>query len=104
MARPRVTLVSSLGAVNLSSANEDGEYWPPIGILTLAALIRHEADIRIVDLDHLWRLSRHERATFETAAVDAACAGFPDSPPDILGFSTISGSYPLTIRLADRCS
>jgi len=68
--------------------------------LTLAAALRDGWPVELVDLDHIWRQSTGCFNTFRELATDRIAA----SAPDILGFSSISGSYPATIRLAESCS
>jgi radical SAM superfamily enzyme YgiQ (UPF0313 family) len=96
----RVTLVSSLGVSRLTSPDIPDSYEPPLGVLTLAAQLRELFPVGFVDLDHLWRLHGSDPAQFQRIAVEQIVA----TRPDVLGFSSISGSYPLTIRLAERCS
>lgn len=101
MSAPRVTLVSALGAYSRGPSSEEvAVYAPPLGILTLAARIRDSYPVRAVDLDEIWRSSGFRRSVFQPASLDAICA----TKPDVIGFSTVSGCYPLTIRLAEECS
>lgn len=96
----RVTLVSGLGISRVSSANVLEPYRCPLGVLTLAAQLRPAFPVRLVDLDDLWRQHDSDRAEFQRVAIEEICA----TRPDVLGFSSISGSYTLTIRLAERCA
>lgn len=100
MTSPRITLISGLGAFTATSPNDDVEYAPPLGVLTLAALLRDSYPVQVVDLDDFWRRAGYLRPQFHRSVVEAICA----TGPDIIGFSSISGSYPLTIRLAEECS
>jgi radical SAM superfamily enzyme YgiQ (UPF0313 family) len=101
MNAPRVTLVSALGGYSRGpSPDEVAVYAPPLGILTLAARIRNSYPVQAIDLDELWRSSVFRRSVFQAASLDAICA----TKPDLIGFSTVSGCYPLTIRLAEECS
>ncbi|WP_321473683.1 B12-binding domain-containing radical SAM protein [uncultured Paludibaculum sp.] len=96
MSLSRITLVSAL-SVYRAGGNE--EYAPPLGILTLAGLLRDKFCVEIVDLDRLWWRPDSSEA-FEQRAIAAIRA----TRPEILGFSSISGSYPLTMRLMGKCA
>lgn len=100
MTGPRVTLVSGLGVSRLKSPNEPQDYEPPLGVLSLAAHLRDSFPVSIVDLDYLWRRAACDHPVFQRSVVEEVFA----THPDVLGFSSISGSYPLTIRLAERCA
>jgi radical SAM superfamily enzyme YgiQ (UPF0313 family) len=76
---------------------------PPLGVLTLAAILRKEwATPAVVDLNRLY----YEYLGAAGASSDddfCAYAASRISPGfDVIGLSTICSSYPLTIRLAER--
>jgi radical SAM superfamily enzyme YgiQ (UPF0313 family) len=96
----RLTLVSALSALDSALAGGNGNLAPPLGVLTLAAILRPHFDIRLLDLDYLWWKCDSGRDAFQ----ERARAAIVETEPDFLGFSTISGSYPATIRLAEACS
>ena len=100
MSSRRLTLVSALSALDNALAGGDGNFSPPLGVLTLASILRDSFEVSLVDLDHLWWHSDSGRERFQERAHRAIIA----SRPDFLGFSTISGSYPATIRLAEASS
>ena len=101
-ALPRLTLVSALSALDDALAGGSGQFAPPIGILTLASILKSHFDVTLIDVDSLWWASKSSAGGngFQDRAQRAIVA----SQPDFLGFSTISGSYPATIRLAEYCS
>jgi radical SAM superfamily enzyme YgiQ (UPF0313 family) len=76
---------------------------PPLGILTLAAILRMEwptpAVINLNQLFYEYLLDSDARSADDFCAYAAARI-----PPgfDVIGLSTICSSYPLTIRLAER--
>ena len=75
---------------------------PPLGILTLAAILRQEWPVPIVlDLNRIYYdyLTEPGRSShdFCSYAVSRVPAGF-----DLIGLSTICSSYPLTIRIAEQ--
>ena len=96
MPRLRLTLVSPFHAYDAQSPAGIGATAPPLGVLTLAAVLREAFDVSLVDLDHVWRGSGGCTETFRETVVQAIVC----SAPQVLGFSSISGSYPTTIRLA----
>ena len=88
--------VADTGAVRLISEQA------PIGILTLAAILRqHGITVEVVDLNrtyyrYLRSAAYRRRADFcSFVARDFASRSF-----DVWGFSTICSTYPLTIRIA----
>ncbi len=76
---------------------------PPLGILTLAAILRQQFEQpAVLELNRLYYdylADGGPRSGRDFCAYAAACV-----PPgfDVIGFSTICSSYPLTIRLAER--
>jgi len=76
--------------------------YAPIGILTLAAVLeRFDTPLEIVDLNRLHRdyLASNDRDRVEFC--EYAARAFIQMDCDIFGFSTICGSYPLTLRIAE---
>jgi radical SAM superfamily enzyme YgiQ (UPF0313 family) len=75
---------------------------PPLGILTLAAILREQFEQpAVLDLNRIYYDYLAEggsRSGRDFCAYAAACvpSGF-----DVIGFSTICSSYPLTIRMAE---
>ena len=76
---------------------------PPLGVLTLAAILREEwATPTVVDLNRLYYEylgdpGARSEGDFCAYAASRISMGF-----DVIGLSTICSSYPLTIRLAER--
>jgi len=73
----------------------------PVGILSLAAVLERAGTTpRLIDLNHLY---------YSYLRSDQASSGFCDfvlpelgvASADVIGFSTICSSYPLTIRMAE---
>src|SRR5580658_5162284 len=99
MNAPRITLVSALSVRRRCGDGELPEYAPPLGILTLAALVRHKYPVEVLDLDELWWRSPDEK-TFSEAAYSVIW----NSKPDIVGFSSVCGTFPRTIEMMRRCA
>ena len=109
--RPRCC-VCLISAATVTDFGEDAESeriresaeYPPLGVLTLAAILREKSFApAVLDLNRLfYRVS----GRFPTArAEDDFCAYAAGRIPagfDVIGLSTICSSYPLTIRLAER--
>jgi len=75
----------------------------PLGILTLAAILREEAATpTVLDLNRLY----YEYLGDDASRSEGDFCGYAAArvPPgfDVIGLSTICSSYPLTIRLAER--
>jgi radical SAM superfamily enzyme YgiQ (UPF0313 family) len=78
---------------------------PPLGILSLAAVLEREGFLpQIVDLNRLYydcirsedcRNETIEFATYAARHIESLCC-------DVYGFSTICSSYPLTLRIAEQ--
>ncbi len=90
----RVTLVTA-PTPHKRAVLEDVE--PALGILTLAAVLRPDFDVHVVELNALWNQvdgcpERFHRLAFETIAASDA---------QVYGFSSICASYPATVRLAN---
>ncbi|MBV8865030.1 MAG: hypothetical protein JO210_06465, partial [Acidobacteriaceae bacterium] len=72
---------------------------PPLGVLTLAAILREEwttpavVDLNRLYFEYLGEASAHSKADFCTYAAAQIPPGF-----DVIGLSTICSSYPLTLR------
>jgi radical SAM superfamily enzyme YgiQ (UPF0313 family) len=79
---------------------------PPLGILTLAALLEEMGiDLQIFDVNRLFgEMAEAEGIEPRTTFFDAVSTEIADIEADIFGFGTITGSYPLTIRLAAAAS
>jgi radical SAM superfamily enzyme YgiQ (UPF0313 family) len=97
MSRPRIALVTALTAVDSRLPSRATEREPPVGVLTLASLVRHEYPTEVVDLDNIWTLADGDAERFIGSSIRAIC----EKDPQIVGFSSICGSYPTTLRLAD---
>src|SRR5690349_19980087 len=91
MSLVRIALVTSL------TPNALGPVSPSLGILTLASILRPRYHIEIVYLNVIWRESGCS-SSFHGAAAEAIVG----TGADVVGFSSISGSYPATIRLAQQ--
>jgi radical SAM superfamily enzyme YgiQ (UPF0313 family) len=76
---------------------------PPLGVLTLAAILRNESvtptvlDLNRVFYEYLGDCHARSEKDFCAFAASHIAPGF-----DIIGLSTVCSSYPLTIRLAER--
>jgi radical SAM superfamily enzyme YgiQ (UPF0313 family) len=75
---------------------------PPTGILTLAALLEGKGiHVDVFDVNRLFRdIDESVDAESRAGFFDRASAEIAAIEADVFGFGTISGSYPLTIRLA----
>jgi radical SAM superfamily enzyme YgiQ (UPF0313 family) len=100
-----------IGAPTVTEFGEDaktqrireGALHPPLGVLTLAAILRNESlTPAILDLNQLYYEylgdsgARADRDFCTYAASRVPCEA------NVIGLSTICSSYPLTIRLAER--
>jgi radical SAM superfamily enzyme YgiQ (UPF0313 family) len=104
----RVCLIS---AATVTDFGEDADSeriretagYPPLGVLTLAAILREKSFTpAVVDLN---RLFYEYLGDGNARAEDDFCAYAAGRIPagfDVIGLSTICSSYPLTIRLAER--
>ena len=76
---------------------------PPLGILTLAAILRQEwptptvVDLNRLYYEYLGEVEVRSLTDFCTFAASRIPTGF-----DVIGLSTVCSSYPLTLRLADK--
>jgi radical SAM superfamily enzyme YgiQ (UPF0313 family) len=100
-----------IGAATVTDFGEDADApriresaeHPPLGILTLAAILREQWPTpTVVDLNRLYYeylsdTCAHAENDFCAYAASRISHGF-----DVIGLSTICSSYPLTIRLAER--
>jgi radical SAM superfamily enzyme YgiQ (UPF0313 family) len=75
---------------------------PPLGILSLAAILEDLGiEIQVFDVNRLFgEMVETEHEEPRTTFLDIASAEIAGIEADIFGFGTITGSYPLTIRLA----
>jgi len=94
MYSPRVTLVTAL------TPESFGRVEPPSGILTLAALLRPIYEVRIIELNLIWNETCRSSERFLKMATDAIA----ETGSEIVGFSSICGTYPTTVRLASHVS
>jgi radical SAM superfamily enzyme YgiQ (UPF0313 family) len=90
MPGPRITLVTALTPLTTGSLE------PGTGVLTLASILRGQYDTRVVELNLIWNQVHRSSEHFHPRAVEFIAA----TNPDIVGFSSISGTYPATIRVA----
>ena len=96
MSAARVALVSALSSVDSRDKAQVVYIEPPVGVLTVASVIRGRFPTSFVDLDYLWLTNERCGRRLHVAAVETIVA----TKPDVVGFSSVSGSYPATIRLA----
>lgn len=81
---------------------ESAEY-PPLGVLTLAAILREKwANPAVLDLNRLYYEYLGDGGARNGDDFCAYAAGRIPAGFDVIGLSTICSSYPLTIRLAER--
>ena len=93
-----VCLASALTRLNGSKQNYTGDLEDaPLGPLTLAAILQSRGvDVSFFDLD--CEFARREAGSFAVFADDIV-ASLASTPADVFGFSTLCGSYPITLRL-----
>ncbi len=94
----KVSLVSAstFEGVNLAAPDEPLDEDPPLGVLSLAAVLRDRGDTPVVcDLTEFVRSSTEPDRLCASAA-EWVCA----ADADVFGFGTICSSYPFTLRLA----
>jgi len=72
----------------------------PLGVLSLAAVAKGIADI---SLHHFISKDIIDKYTSSEALFKSFAYELVEDTPDILGFSTICSTYPITIRLAEFC-
>ncbi len=74
----------------------------PMGILTLAALLEQKGtELKIFDVNELFcEIEGLEGAEADGFLFARAADGIKNLEADIFGFGTLTGSYPLTVRLA----
>jgi radical SAM superfamily enzyme YgiQ (UPF0313 family) len=95
--------VTDFGEFADSPRIREGGELPPLGILTLAAILREQSaapavlDLNRLYYEYLGEAGARSENDFCAYAVSKIPSGF-----DIIGLSTICSSYPLTIRLARR--
>ncbi len=97
MIKQRLSLVTAMGAVNGRGQSRVADIEPSVGILTLASLVRQQIPTQVFDLDCLWKQAGGCSSRFYSSAVQAIA----DSDAGVVGLSSISGSYPATLRLAE---
>src|SRR4051812_3518804 len=99
MTPARITLIGTLSSYDAALPGCVTDSAPPLGLLTLAAILRPAYSITLIDLDVVWRKSAGSMDEFHERVETAVIA----SSPEVLGFSTASGSYPKTLRLVESC-
>jgi len=78
-----------------------GADYPPLGILSLAAVLDERAiPYRFFDLNRLFYEGWHENGVCAGGFFPLAVRGLQGLQADVYGFGTISTTYPLTVRLA----
>ena len=100
--------ITDFGSSDLTLGSEQIEISAPLGILSLASIVRErckDIDIYIVNLNKLYldyiKIDRDKtRSNYVTYVVDHLKS--LSSSFDVLGFSTICSSYPLTLRIATK--
>jgi radical SAM superfamily enzyme YgiQ (UPF0313 family) len=81
----------------------EGALHPPLGILTLASILRNESLApAILDLNRLYYDYLDDSGKRADSDFCAYAASRVPSKAGVIGLSTICSSYPLTIRLAER--
>jgi len=100
---PTVTEFEDLAVVESEAVQIIAEH-APLGILSLAAVLEQQgADVRIVDLNRwYYEYLRTPGGRPAETFCDFAAARLAPDAAEIMGFSTICSSYPLTLRLADQ--
>ena len=75
----------------------------PLGVLTLAAIVRQAGvDVDVVDLDALYyEYLRTADVREPDGFVRLAAGHLRGLTPDVLGFATLCSSYPVTLRIAE---
>jgi radical SAM superfamily enzyme YgiQ (UPF0313 family) len=75
---------------------------PPLGILNLAALLEERGiGSKIFEANHIFcKVAGDKNAETNGAFFTRAVAELQNLEADVFGFGTITGSYPLTVRLA----
>jgi len=96
MSETRVALVTALTAVDKRLPSGATEREPAVGVLTLASLIRDKYPTEVIDLDYIWTLCGGDTERFLCSSIRTIC----EKDPQVVGFSSICGSYPTTLRLA----
>jgi radical SAM superfamily enzyme YgiQ (UPF0313 family) len=96
--RPAVALIGALTA-DWPAPSASARLEPPLGILQLAAILQARGiPSELVDLNALWARSGNSSRRL----VENTVSRLRESPPPILGLSTVCSTYPLTLRLARR--
>jgi radical SAM superfamily enzyme YgiQ (UPF0313 family) len=91
MAVPRVVLVTPLTPLTTRAIE------PNIGVLTLAAILRPRWETAVVEVNAIWNEVDRRPDEFREAVFRAVAA----TGSDVVGFSSICGTYPTTVRLAE---
>ena len=81
----------------------EGALHPPLGVLTLAAIVRNQSlTPAILDLNQLYYEYLNDSGARASSDFCTHAASQVPSAARVIGLSTICSSYPLTIRLAER--
>ncbi|HOU36134.1 MAG TPA: cobalamin B12-binding domain-containing protein [Candidatus Omnitrophota bacterium] len=79
-----VTLVYPLLSRQRSRVDENKQYWPPLGLAYIAAVLRqHGHHVQILDRDYIMRKHNFDFEATDTATLDR----IRDFSSDIVGFS-----------------
>ncbi len=104
----RICLISAAtvtdhGEYAANKSIRDTATHPPLGILTLAAVLRERLTTPLIlDLNRIYyEYLADAAAGAEIDFCAYACARVPPGL-EVIGLSTICSSYPLTIRMAER--
>ena len=95
--------VTEYGELARNKSIRDVAEHPPLGILTLAAILREQlVPPSVIDLNRLYyEYLGAEKLENQVDFCSWACSRIPGEF-DVIGLSTICSSYPLTIRFADQ--
>jgi radical SAM superfamily enzyme YgiQ (UPF0313 family) len=104
----RICLISAATVTDFgedadSERIRDSAKYPPLGVLTLAAILREKSTLpAVLDLNRLYYEYLGDGGARSQGDFCAYAAAKVPSGFDVIGLSTICSSYPLTIRLAER--
>ncbi len=97
-----VCLASALTRLDGPTQSSAGELEDaPLGPLTLAAILEEQGfDVSFVDLD--CEVARHTETGPAQNFIERMAGLLASNPATVFGFSTLCGSYPLTLKLTER--